>query len=202
MTTTTKIAGEAMTDRLKPGHCHKCGLMLSDNPHPEAGKPPHYLQVGCPKECIPCLTLSRHQWAGRAMKAENEVCALLASKAAVPWIAHWSGSNPYKGWSIRQGRDEVIWFGETISSETVEGIVLAHNKCFDCDGTGCVMNCSGLRHTAPAQSRGDAEQADEAVTITPAPWADVYYFARASEIGEFVTRAQEVFDAARAKDRS
>lgn len=78
--------------------------------------------------------------------------ALLASKTAVPWIAHWSGSNPYKGWSIRQGRDEVIWFGETISSETVEGIVLAHNKCFDCDGTGCVMNCSGLRPTAPAQS--------------------------------------------------
>jgi hypothetical protein len=56
--------------------------------------------------------------------------------------------------------------------------------------------------TAPAQSCGDAEQAAEAVTITPAQWADVYYFARASEIGEFVTRAQEVFDAARAKDRS
>jgi hypothetical protein len=64
------------------------------------------------------------------------------------------------------------------------------------------MNCSGLRPTDPAQSCGDAEQADEAVTITPAQWADVYYFARASEIGEFVTRAQEVFDAARAKEQS
>lgn len=74
-----------MTDeRLKPGNCHKCGLPLSDNPHPEAGKPPRYLEVGCPKECIPCLTLSRHQWAARAMKAENEVKDLLsASKPAV-----------------------------------------------------------------------------------------------------------------------
>jgi hypothetical protein len=75
-----------MTDELKPGHCHKCGLQLSDNPHSEAGKPAHYLKVGCPKECIPCLTLSRHQWAGRAMKAENELAdvhALLsASKPA------------------------------------------------------------------------------------------------------------------------
>lgn len=60
-----------MTGELKSGHCHKCGLQLSDNPHPEAGKPAHYLKVGCPKECIPCLSLSRHQWAARAMKAEN-----------------------------------------------------------------------------------------------------------------------------------
>jgi hypothetical protein len=74
MTHPTNPDGEVtVTDELKPGHCHKCGLQLSDNPHPEAGKPSHYLQVGCPKECIPCVTLSRHQWAGRAMKAENEL---------------------------------------------------------------------------------------------------------------------------------
>ncbi|WP_250502790.1 hypothetical protein [Caballeronia sp. AZ7_KS35] len=48
--------------------CHKCGLPISVNPHPEAGKPPHYLEVGCPKECIPCLSKSRHSWAQRAMK--------------------------------------------------------------------------------------------------------------------------------------
>jgi hypothetical protein len=51
-----------MSDILKPGHCYRCGLPLSDNPHPEAGKPSHYLEVGGPKECIPCLSLSRHQW--------------------------------------------------------------------------------------------------------------------------------------------
>lgn len=89
-----------------------------------------------------------------------EAALLSASKGAAPWIAHWAGSNPYKGWSIRQGRDEVIWFGESISSETVEGIVLAHNKCFDCEGAGCVMNCSGLRPAAPAQS---AQRAAEPV---------------------------------------
>lgn len=60
-------------EELKPGHCHKCGLLLSDNPHPEAGKPPHYLEVGCPKECIPCLMKSRHSWAKRAMAAEKEL---------------------------------------------------------------------------------------------------------------------------------
>ena len=53
---------------LKPGCCHKCGLPLSVNPHPQAGKPDHYLEVGCPKECIPCLVRGRHNWAGRAMK--------------------------------------------------------------------------------------------------------------------------------------
>jgi hypothetical protein len=63
-----------MTDpRLQPGNCHKCGLPMSANPHPEAGRPSHYLKVGVPKECIPCLVLSRHQWAARAMKAENEL---------------------------------------------------------------------------------------------------------------------------------
>jgi hypothetical protein len=54
--------------RQTPGNCHKCGLPLSENPHPEAGKPPRYLEVGCPKECIPCMTLSRHNWATQAMK--------------------------------------------------------------------------------------------------------------------------------------
>lgn len=68
-------------DRLKPGHCHKCGLPMSDNPHPEAGKPGHYLDVGCPRECIPCVVKSRHQWADRAMKAENELRDLQAARA-------------------------------------------------------------------------------------------------------------------------
>jgi hypothetical protein len=31
--------------------------------------------------------------------------------------------------------------------------------------------------------------------LTPAQWVDVYYFARATDIREFVERAQTVFDA-------
>lgn len=62
---------------------------------------------------------------------------------STPWIAHYAGSNPYKGWSIRSGKDTIVWLGENISSEDLEAIVLAHNKCFDCDGIVCVMNCSG-----------------------------------------------------------
>ena len=46
---------------------------MSVNPHPEAGVPGRMLEVGCPKECIPCMVLSRHQWALRANKAESQV---------------------------------------------------------------------------------------------------------------------------------
>jgi len=53
--------------------CGKCGGEMSLNPHLEAGKPPHYLEVGTKYECIPCLVLNRHKWAERAMKAENEL---------------------------------------------------------------------------------------------------------------------------------
>lgn len=72
--------------RLLPGNCHKCGLPRSDNPHPEAGRPSHYLEVGCPKECIPCLVLSRHQWAQRAMKAENKLKDIATNREAVERI--------------------------------------------------------------------------------------------------------------------
>jgi len=84
---------------------------------------------------------------------EKKTDAIAPTEGA--WIAHWAGSNPYKGWSIRQGRDEVIWLGEGISSETVEAIVLAHNKCFDCESTVCVMNCSG-RTPSPEAPAVDA----------------------------------------------
>lgn len=96
-------------------------------------------------------TTGNHSPECRAEHAAAVAGGRFVKDAGARWIAHWAGSNPYKGWSIRQGRDEVIWFGETISSETVEGIVLAHNKCFDCEGTGCVMNCSGLNNAASGQ---------------------------------------------------
>lgn len=59
--------------RLLPGDCHKCGCPRVDNPHPDAGKPGRYLEVGCTQECLPCTVLSRHQWHQRAMKAEQEL---------------------------------------------------------------------------------------------------------------------------------
>ncbi|AGW94637.1 hypothetical protein N234_31805 [Ralstonia pickettii DTP0602] len=61
-----------VVDGLKPGCCHKCGLPLSQNPHPEAGKPAHYLEVGCQKECIPCTVKGRHNWASQAMKNHRD----------------------------------------------------------------------------------------------------------------------------------
>jgi len=51
--------------------CHQCGLPQSDNPHPDAGKPAQVLEVNAQSVCIPCLTLSRHQWARRAQIAES-----------------------------------------------------------------------------------------------------------------------------------
>jgi hypothetical protein len=66
--------------RLLPGHCHKCGCPRVDNPHPDAGKPGRYLEVGCEKECLPCTVLSRHQWYQRAVKAEKELRELKVQK--------------------------------------------------------------------------------------------------------------------------
>lgn len=48
----------------------KCGLPLSKNPHPQAGDPLEFVDVGATYECIPCLAASRHGWAMRAQVAE------------------------------------------------------------------------------------------------------------------------------------
>lgn len=50
-----------------------CGLRRSANPHPDAGKPGRYLEVGTQHECIPCTVKSRHEWAQRATKAESQL---------------------------------------------------------------------------------------------------------------------------------
>lgn len=68
----------------QPHHCHKCGLPMIANPHPDAGKPGSYLQVGCPTECLPCTVKSRHEWSRRAAAVETELRELRASRAAVP----------------------------------------------------------------------------------------------------------------------
>lgn len=50
-----------------------CGLRQTKNPHPEAGVPPGYLEVGTVYDCIPCLNKSRRAWSKRANKAEGQL---------------------------------------------------------------------------------------------------------------------------------
>jgi hypothetical protein len=57
----------------KLGLLHGCGLMMTANPHPDAGKSPEYLEIGCTYECIPCLAKSRRDWSTRALAAEKKV---------------------------------------------------------------------------------------------------------------------------------
>jgi hypothetical protein len=66
--------------------CHKCGLPKSVNPHPEAGKPPHYLEVGCPTECIPCTVKSRHSWANRALRDHSDAVRYRTLKETRPYL--------------------------------------------------------------------------------------------------------------------
>jgi hypothetical protein len=55
------------------GPKHGCGLVMTRNPHADAGEAGHYLTVGCIYECIPCLVKSRHEWSQRAQSAESEI---------------------------------------------------------------------------------------------------------------------------------
>lgn len=80
--------------------CHKCGLPHVTNPHPDAGKSPMYLEVGCPTECLPCTVLSRHQWAQRAMTAESELCR---ERARLDWLISTG-----QIFALVQGRDTQI----------------------------------------------------------------------------------------------
>ena len=57
--------------------CGVCGGRMSCNPHPEAGKPDKLLTIGAMYECIPCQVKSRHKWAERATKAEEQLAERL-----------------------------------------------------------------------------------------------------------------------------
>ena len=52
--------------------CGLCGGKMSKNPHPDAGKPDSYLEVGTVNVCIPCTVKSRHAWAERVYEAKRE----------------------------------------------------------------------------------------------------------------------------------
>lgn len=73
---------EKIEMKLKPRHCHQCGLPFANNPHPDAGKPEKYLEVGVAQECVPCLVLSRHQWSQRALSAERKLRELETQQAS------------------------------------------------------------------------------------------------------------------------
>ncbi len=49
--------------------CEICGGHLSKNPHPDAGKPEHLLEIGAQYECLPCLY-------GRSRRRFREIASL------------------------------------------------------------------------------------------------------------------------------
>ena len=61
-----------------------CGLCsqpyMVKNPHPDAGKPERYLEIGAVWECVPCGKKALHGWAKRALKAENQLEEVTAER--------------------------------------------------------------------------------------------------------------------------
>ena len=48
----------------------RCREPMTQNPHPDAGKPATLLTVGAVWVCIPCTQLALHGWTKRALEAE------------------------------------------------------------------------------------------------------------------------------------
>ncbi len=61
--------------------CGMCGLPMSKNPHPDAGKPGEYVEIGAVWECVPCIHKAMMSWAGRLGKA-NANLEILQKKMA------------------------------------------------------------------------------------------------------------------------
>lgn len=79
----------------------------------------------------------------------------------IAWIERWHGSEPQRGFSIYAGRDLIAYVGgDEGMSEAISKIVAAHNKCFDCDGGPCVMNCSDLPNIASDATKGGEANPD------------------------------------------
>ena len=77
-----KLLTEHDRSNPQPGHCYKCGLPMVENPHPDAGKPGSYLQVGVQWECLPCSISIRHGWYKETMKLRMELADLRAAGSA------------------------------------------------------------------------------------------------------------------------
>lgn len=163
--------------RLIPGNCHKCGLPRSDNPHPEAGKPPIYLEVGCPKECIPCLVLSRHQWAQRAMKAENELKDINTlsvndlTESAPPFTGwRWATEQAISAWgqAMKHGDKDVLDLAKKVKRQ-LDMMVEAPHAGTPVDLQAAAydyLNEKGVSHIGPSHL---VEFAQRCATQEPAP---------------------------------
>ncbi|KAB0509633.1 hypothetical protein [Pseudomonas moorei] len=64
---------EELATLKSPGPLCFCGLKQTKNPHPEAGVPPGYLEVGTVYDCIPCLNKSRRAWSKKANALTSEL---------------------------------------------------------------------------------------------------------------------------------
>jgi hypothetical protein len=74
---------EELATAKRAGPPHLCGLPMSLNPHPEAGVPGRFLEVGTVSECIPCLVASRHGWAKTASELKQRLTAAEQRNAAL-----------------------------------------------------------------------------------------------------------------------
>lgn len=57
------------------GHLCFCGLRMSRNPHPDAGKPEHLLPVGASYVCVPCSSKAHQTANERKIAAEAQLAA-------------------------------------------------------------------------------------------------------------------------------
>ena len=50
----------------------RCGLPMSKNPHPDAGKTEHLTTVGAVWVCVPCTVKAMSGWASRYHQASRD----------------------------------------------------------------------------------------------------------------------------------
>lgn len=79
------------------------GHPLSLNPHPDAGKIDHVLQVGATWECIACLTATRHKATERYYAAERLLDALL-DPLPLGAMPSWLHPRERKSWLRQRDR--------------------------------------------------------------------------------------------------
>lgn len=71
-----------------------CGLPMSRNPHPDAGKPTlvGVAAVGAVWECIPCMYRSRNsasfRWRDAQLEVDRLSSIILRTMCSCKWVAH------------------------------------------------------------------------------------------------------------------
>lgn len=90
-TTTTPPAGHEPVEMptAAPLTC-RCGLVMTPNPHPDAGLPSKVNDVGATYVCIPCTARALAGWGRRARLAEHDA-------AHYARLLRESGINPHAG---------------------------------------------------------------------------------------------------------